>query len=371
MSIAVQRLRTTARTLAVSLLLLGLSRADGQALVKVNDVVNFRLGFFLQPQADFQQVVNATNTDGAGYQENLLIRRARFILGGQIAKDVFFFWDTENSNLGKAPKALGAGFQTLDAAVEWRIMKPFNIEVGQILVPVNREILKSSSSTFMLDQSAYNQPDSTVLQNTAGRDDGAMIRGYFFGDHLEYRSLVLSGLRLPGVKNSPRFTERLQYNVFDTEVYTLPSYAGTYFGAKKILDVGASYDAQSDLKVAEADMFLDVPIDIGSFESTVFYQYINGGKFGPTLPEQNTFTVEMGAYIKAIKLAPLVRYEQKTFTATANVPKNENRYAVGLNFYPYPKAENNLNFKCWWQRVTPKVGFATNQFTVQMQVFYF
>jgi hypothetical protein len=53
------------------------------------------------------------------------------------------------------------------------------------------------------------------------------------------------------------------------------------------------------------------------------------------------------------------------------VPKNENRYVGGLNFYPYPKAENNFNIKVWFSRVTPKVGFATNEFTVQMQVFYF
>jgi hypothetical protein len=368
---AAHRFRAVVYSLAAAVCVLAFSRAEAQAVVKVNDDVNFRLGFFLQSQADFQELANATSTGSGGFQENLLIRRIRFVLGGQVAKDVFFYFDTENSNLGKAPKALATGFNILDAAVEWRIVKEFNIQAGQLLVPVNREIIKSSASTFMLDQSAYNQPDSTALQNNAGRDTGAMVRGYFFGDRLEYRSLVLSGLRLPNAKNSPRFTERLQWNFLDTEVYTLPSYAGANFGRKKILDVGGSYDTQSDLKVASADIFLDVPIGVGSFESTVFGQYINGGKFVAALPEENTFTAEAGVFLKDLKIAPIVRYEQKAFTQAINAGKNEHRYVAGLNYYPYPKAENNFNIKFWWQRVTPKVGFATNQFTVQMQAYYF
>jgi hypothetical protein len=372
-------LRMTARGLIAALFLLAFGRAEAQALVKVNDYINFRVGVLLQGQADFQEVANAANNASGGYQQNMLLRRARFILGGQLAKDVFFYFDTENSNLGKTTvggtgtglKAPGTGFNLLDAVGEWRPAKEFNIQFGEILVPVNREIIKSSASTFMLDQSAYNQPDSAALQNNAGRDTGVMFRGYFFCDRLEYRSLILSGLRLPGVKNSPRFTERLQYNFFDTEVYVMPSYAGANFGNKKILDIGGSYDMQGDLKVASADMYLDFPIDLGSFESTIIYQYINGGTFVTSLPQQNTFSVEAGVFIKAAKVAPIVRYEQKTFTQTINEGKNESRYVGGFNFYPYPKAENNFNIKVWYQRVTPKVGYATNEFTVQMQVFYF
>ena len=61
-------------------------------------------------------------------------------------------------------------------------------------------------------------------------------------------------------------------------------------------------------------------------------------------------------------------------------PKNENRVAVGLNFYPFPKTPHAFNIKAWWQRVQLKPaanagqttsGYATNQFTVQMQVYYF
>ena len=374
-------LRMTARGLIAALFLLAFGRAEAQAIIKVNDNVSFKLGLLLQGQWDEQQVANAANNATGGWMQNMLVRRARIILGGQVAPNVFFYVDTENASLGKSTQTLTSGttgvkapttgFNLLDAVGEWRPAKEFNIQFGEILVPINRWILTSSASTFMLDQSAYNNLPSTALQNNTGRDTGFMLRGYFFGDRLEYRSAVLSGLRLPGVKDAPRFTERLQYNFFDTEVYALPSYAGANFGRRKILALGAAYDTQADYRLASADLFLDLPIAVGSFESTIAYQYINGGKLITALPEESTFSVEAGVFIKAAKIAPIVRYEQKSFTPTASVPKNERRYVGGLNFYPFPKYENNFNVKVWVQRVTPKVGFSTNEFTLQMQVFYF
>jgi hypothetical protein len=223
----------------------------------------------------------------------------------------------------------------------------------------------------MLDQSAYNNLPSTALQNNTGRDTGFMARGFLAGDHLEYRSAVLSGLRLPGVKNSFRFTEWLQYDVFDTEVYAFPSYAGANYGSRKILALAGGYDTQGDYSLTSGNMFLDMPVPFGSVESTIVYQYIDGGKFVTSLPKEDTFSVEAGAYIKAAKIGVIGRYEQREYSDDVNKPKNEQRYAAGLNFYPYEKFLNNFNIKVWWQRVSPKVGFDTNQFTLQMQVFYF
>jgi hypothetical protein len=354
--------------------------AGAQAMIKVNENVNLKAGVLIQPQADSLEVANATNDGSGGYQQNLLVRRVRFILGGQVAKDVFFFMETENSNLGKSTQAVGGttgvkspgtGFSLLDAVGEWRIAKEFNVQFGEIRSPVSREGLKSSPAQFMLDVSAYAFLTSTALQNQSGRDTGFMLRGYLLCDRLEYRSAVFSGFRQPGVKNSPRLVERLQYNFFDTEVYSLPSYAGVNFGNKKILALGGAFDTQGAYRYGSADLYMDFPIPLGSFESTIQYQYANGGTLLASLPEENTFQVEAGVFLRNLKLGPMVRYEQKAFTQTINEGKNESRYAVGLNYYPYPKAESNFNIKVWWQRVTPKVGFATNEFTLQMQVYYF
>jgi hypothetical protein len=378
MPIPVHRiLRTIARGLAVALCLLAFSRAEAQALIKVNDSINFKVGILLQPQLDFQELRNATNDGTGGYQQNLFIRRTRLLIGGQVAKNVFFFAETENSTLGKSTqtvaggaggKALAAGFNLLDAVGEWRIAKEFNIQVGEIRAPISREGLKSSPTQFMLDLSAYAFLTSAPLQNNAGRDTGVMFRGYFLCDRLEYRSAIFSGLRQPGVKNSPRFVERLQYNFFDTEVYNFVSYAGSYLGTKKILSVGGGYDTQGDYRYASADLYLDWPIPLGSFESTIQYQYANGRNFITSLPEESTFQIEAGVFLKALKIAPIARYEQKTFTADINTPRNESRVALGLNYYI---SGHNANLKVWWQRVALKTGYATNQFTFQMQGYYF
>jgi hypothetical protein len=148
---------------------------------------------------------------------------------------------------------------------------------------------------------------------------------------------------------------------------------GAYLGSKKILALGAGYDTQGSFRYGSADVYLDVPIPVGSVQSTIQWQYMydNGVTLGAALPEQNTFQIEGGVFLKNFHFAPIARYEQKRFTAPVNVPKNENRTAVGLNFYPFPKTPHALNFKFWWQRVSPNVGFATNQLTAQMQIYYF
>ncbi len=389
-------LRTTARGLIVAFFLLAFGRAQrvqAQAIIKVNDNINFKVGILMQPQADFQEVRNAKDDGSGGYQQNFLIRRVRFLIGGQVAKKVFFFAETENGNLGKSTqavggaqtaKSLGTGFNLVDAAGEWRIAKEFNIQFGEIRVPISREALKGSTSQFMLDFSAYAFPTSAALQNNSERDTGVMLRGYFNCDRLEYRAGVFSGFRAPGVKNSTRFTGRLQYNFFDTEVYNFVSMPGSYLGTKKILAIGGAYDTQQDFRYASADLYLDWPIPLGSFESSIQYQYINGGTtFATALPQQNIFQIEGGVFLKGLQIAPSVRYEQKSFTAAVvnNVTtKDENRVAIGLNYYPFPKTPHAFNIKCWWQRVQLKPGaapgqttsgYATNQFTVQMQLYYF
>jgi hypothetical protein len=126
-----------------------------------------RFGVLMQPQADFQR--NAVG----GYSQNLLMRRVRFVVGGQYAFTA-----------------------------------------------------------------------TGVLAGSDGRDTGVQARGYFFDDRLEYRAAIASGLREAGSRNAFRKVGRLHYNFFDKEVCNLPSCAGSNFGAKKILAVGAACDTQ-------------------------------------------------------------------------------------------------------------------------------
>ena len=333
--------------------------------IKVNENVNFRFGVLLQSQADFSQA------SAGGYAENVFVRRARFIIGGQVAKQVYFFFQTENSRLGLAnaagAKGLGSGFQTVDFDAEWRFSKPLNLWAGLIYLPTSREALKASGSEFMIDTNTYTYTATTALAGSLGRDTGIMARGYFLGDHLEYRAGLFQGLRNAASRNPLRTIARLQYDVFDTEVYNFPSYPGAYFGTKKILAFGAAYDGQKDYRGPTADVYADFPTLFGSALGTITYQRLDGGKFVTALPKSNTLVVDGGVFFKGSKLGPWARYEKRNFAAP-NSARNEKRALIGLNYYPFG---NNFNIKTAFGRLSPAVGRKTNQFTVQMQAYFF
>ena len=81
--------------IALAALILVPAVGRAQVVVKVNDTVNFRLGFQLQGWAEWLQ-----DQTSEGYQQNFKIRRVRLILAGQVAKNVTFFFQTDNPNMG-------------------------------------------------------------------------------------------------------------------------------------------------------------------------------------------------------------------------------------------------------------------------------
>ena len=266
--------------------------ANAQAIVKVNDVVNFRLGILLQGWADWSGQSTATG-DTAGFQQNLFLRRARFFLGGQVAKDVTFFFMTDNPNLGKSTQAVGAttglkapatGFIIQDAYLEWAIANEFRLNGGLILIPLCRNCNSSAVNLVTVDYGTWSFQESASTQSSVGRDTGFQAKGYLAGDHFEYRAGVYSGFRGPGVKNSFRYAGRLQYNVFDVE--KVQFYPGTYFGKKKILAFGAGYDAQSDYSAYAGDVFFDFPVGAGNgiTAQADYIHYDGGDTFGATAP---------------------------------------------------------------------------------------
>jgi hypothetical protein len=356
--------------------------AQAQILLKVNDTINLKFGVLLQPQADWTQLANSTNTDTIGYGQNLFIRRARFLMGGRLAKDVFFFVQTDNPSLGKGKtgtSALGSGFQIYDALGEWRIAEPFILQIGIMRVPYSRESLKGAGSQFVIDTSAYTYLQSTATQSTGGnRDTGTLVRGYFLDKHLEYRAGVFQGARGSGSHNPLRVAGRLQYEFLDVEDMYSPTYLGTYsypgsyLGDKKVLAAGAGFDTQADYKYYSGDLYASIPAGNGAIEGTIEWQYLNGGVTFTTLPVQNTIQADLGYYFKALKIAPNVRYEQKTVVGTED--GSEKRYIVGLNFYPF---KHNFNIKMAYTRIDLKKKVSSalnqlsmNQFTIQLQAYY-
>jgi hypothetical protein len=361
----------------VAALLLAAGPAHAQAVIKVSDTVVLRFGVLLQAQADWLQFPNLAQTATTGYSQNLFLRRARLLFGGRLAKDVYFYVDTEDSRLGfnkAGSSALGQGFQLLDAFGEWRIAEALILDGGLLSVPYSREAMTSSASEFFFDASTYASIQQIPTQSTGGnRDAGIVARGYVLDQRLEYRLGAFSGYRSPTASNPLRTSGRLQWEFFDREEMSSPDwvgstrYGGCYLTGKKVLALGAGFDMQMDYRYYSADLFASLPTGkAGSIEGKLQYQYLDGGTTFSNLQVQNTFQVDLGYYIKAVKIAPIVRYEQRNYNGQE--AKNDSRFAVGLNYYPY---KNNFNVKAVFYRVEPKTGVSLNEFALQLQVYYF
>jgi len=356
---------------------------NAQAVLKVNDTVNFKFGMLLQAWADWQELSDA-NGNTAGYQQNLFIRRARFLFAGQLTKDVSFFLDTENANLGKNPKnttgtQLGTGFQLLDFYGEWKIATEFQLQGGLILIPLCRNCNESAASQLTLDYGSFSFQESAVTGSTIGRDTGFQVKGYLLDGRLEYRAGAYQGTRQTGSKNPFRFTGRLAYNFLDKE--QVQFYPGTYLAAKKVLALGASYDTQGGGTVISGekksyrayafDGFLNLPFGKDALTAEVDYIHYDGGTTFTTLYKQNTFLAQAGWYFSGPKLMPFFRYEEATFSDDIRKVGNQRNIQAGLTYYAF--GQNYKITGAWTRRQRPDdpKTATTSEFTIQMQVFYF
>lgn len=356
------RLQRLLFPILVMVLLFHATFARAQAIIKVNDNVNIKFGTLIQAWGD--ELQDATTRD---YAQNLFLRRMRILIAGQVAPNVTFFFETDNANLGKAPKALTTGFVTQDAYIEWKLRNEFILDGGLILIPLCRNCLQSAASLLTLDYGPYSFLQSAVTTSSTGRDTGFQAKGYLADQRLEYRAGIFQGIRQAGARNSLRTAGRLQYNFWDKEVG--PFYTGTYLGKKKVLSIGGGVDRQSGYNAYAVDFFLDRPlVNKNSITAQVDYLRFDGGKMIPTLLEQSDLEAQFGYFVSSAKVLPFVRYDQQNFRASANKSKDQKRYQAGVTWYPNA---HNFNIKGAYSRVDPKVGHTTDEFTVQMQLFYF
>lgn len=377
-------LTRTKRTLALMALatvavLLVPAVAQAQAVIKVSDTVNVKFGMQLQAWADFTQ---DTATDG--YISNLFLRRARFLMAGQVAPDVTFFFMTDNPNLGKttgtapaAPKGLTSTFIVQDALITWKIHNAFRLEGGYFIVPLSRNGLTSTIAYLTLDVS----PTSAVFAAPSGaptlRDTGFQARGYLLDrGQLEYRLAVTQGNRTAAVagvdggsRNAFRTTAFVNYNFFETESgYVL---GGTNLGGKKVLALSSGVDAQSTYSAYSANLFTTLPTGKGGeFAGQVQWVHYDGGAWIPTILRQNDYLAELAYLIPGTKIQPFGKYELQKFSDDYAVSKDYKRWGLGFNYYV---AKQNLKLTAQYQKISPDASTipSQNQFSFQLQMFYF
>jgi hypothetical protein len=345
-------------------LLLPAGDAAAQAIIRVNDDINVKFGILLQGQADW---LLDPATDG--YTQNLFLRRVRFLAGGSLAKNVTFFFETDNPNLGKVnsgAKTISTGLTVQDAFVSWKILgsDALIMDGGLFLTGIAHNSLQSAASLLPVDYGAYSFLFSAGEQNVVGRDTGFQLRGYPGDKHFEYRVGVWQGNRDSASQQSFRTTARIQYNFLEADTGVF--YTGTSLGKKKILAVGGGCDFQKDYKSWAADVYFDHPLGPGSISAQLDWIRYDGGTLIKTLPLQEVLYTEVGYYFSSVKLMPFFTYGSKDIT---NVETgDETRWSIGIGFFPFG---HNFNIKAAYGNIDPKNAKSVDQLTVQLQAFYF
>jgi hypothetical protein len=337
--------------------------ARAQVQIKVNDDVNFKLGVLGQFQGDWLEDPAFDDT-----QQNLFIRRVRLLFGGQVAKNVSFFIETDAPNLGKTvggAKNISPDLVVQDAYGEFRFGNAFALDAGLMFVPFSRNSIQSAATLLPIDYGAYTFSTSGPTQSTIGRDTGVQGKGYVLGSRLEYRIGAFQGARDARSHRSFRYTGRVQVQLLDPEPAGF-FYSGTSLGARKVAAVGAAFDTQDEYTAFDVDAFVDHPFGPGAVTAQIAYQRIDGDTTFLTLPEQDVMLLEVGYLLRHLKLTPVFQFTRRAMADTN--AGDETRWSVGLNYW---WAGHNANVKAAWGRIDPRTLPEQNQFTVQLQLFYY
>ena len=347
---------------ALLFLSIGALPAHAQAEIKVNEDVNFKFGVLGMFQAD-----TISNPEPEPNTNNLFVRRLRLIFAGQVAKNVTFFVQTDAPNLGKvlpAGKNITPSVILQDAYASVKVSDALIVDTGLVFVPGSRNNLTLTATLLPIDYGPFTFNDATAEESTLGRDTGVQARGYLLGSRLEYRVGAFQGFRDAGSDNPFRYAGRVQYNLLDTETGYL--YTGTSLGKKKILAVGGTFDRQRDFRAYDADVFFDHPLGPGAVTAQFDYNHFDGGSRLTTLQKQNDVLVEAGYLIKALKLTPLLQFARRDIDGQS--AGDQTTTSVGANYW---WAGLNANVKAAYSRISPKGLSKQNEFTVQLQLFYF
>jgi hypothetical protein len=357
--------------------------------VKGNSV---KVGLLLQPQF---QALSSGNQALSGFGLNLYLRRARFLIGGTLFGTFDYFVETDFANL-----FLPATVTTTDAAGNMTttnlkatpgtniqdafatyhpVGDVFKVDAGYMLPPLAHNAIQGAGTLYGLDYYPFTFQSSNSFGSSAnpiGRDLGVQLRGLLLGGHLEYRAGLFQGVRdVPTTTdvanhNFFRAVGRLQINLFDPETGFF--YAGTYFGAKKIVSLGGSADFQDNYKYFAGDLFVDYPLGPGVLTLQFNFGYWNGGTFIPALLKQTAEMLEVGYLIGPLALAPIFQFNHLQVTEPAGsttVAPNQTRFGGGLAFFPFG---HNSNVKLFYSNVkVANEARAFNQINLQWQIYFF
>lgn len=267
------------------------------------------------------------NARGDGPAEDFFLRRARLMVWGSVTKDLSYFAETDEPNLGKGGNfntAAGSAFSFIqDAFLTYSFSPALRIDMGLYLVPLSHHTLEGATSLNALD---YHSDEIRFPTGRAFRDTGIQARGILLpDDRLHYRLSVSEGVRnsaLPAAPagttypahrplnpgSVPRVTLQLRGNIMGSEPDFF--FKGIYFSEKPIITVGVGGDWQSksvyklngklgDYAAISGDVFVEYPLtakDEVIVKANYFY-YAQGNDTipGTTATVPGATTVAQGA----------------------------------------------------------------------------
>jgi len=231
------------------------------------------------------------------WTNSFFLRRCRVIVQGQAAKNVTFFMETDDLNVGRTDNTANSGSvsgttdkvdgstagvkhshtvtgsvknnaYTQDAFINYKVADELQIAAGMILLPFMHNNRQSAASLLGVD---YNSK-AVVLPNTnVWRDTGVEFRGLIGkGPSIDYRVGAFQGLSASAGatdtdardnvnrKDRPRITGRVQINFADAEDGFF--YSGNYLGKKKILSIGGGIDYQQDVARGGTNAVTTAPV---------------------------------------------------------------------------------------------------------------
>jgi len=218
---------------------------------------------------------------------DFFLRRARIMVWGSATKEISFFVDTDEPNLGKGGDYTPRTF-IQDAFATYSFNPMARLDMGLMLVPFSHHTLEGATSLNALD---YHSDLIKFPVGRTWRDAGVQFRGVAAGDHIHYRLGLFEGVRngqvaavpanMLGLSKPtlnpggvPRLTGTIRANILGVEPDFF--FKGMYFSTTPIISVGAGIDFQPNSMVTvnvdkgrleyknytagSADVFVEYPL---------------------------------------------------------------------------------------------------------------
>lgn len=298
------------------------------------------------------QFVNRDSGDDDTSEFNF--RRNRLALMGAYGESFGLYVQTEYTEDNDYASSDDDNFQLLDAVLRFKLNDAANLWIGKFKYNLTRENLEACEMPLTLDRSTLIRAPFVTT-----RDKGVALWGNLFDDKFQYRFDVMNGNNsAASADSSLRYSARVHVSLLDPEKNY--GYKGTYMGEKKVLTIGAAYQAEADVATVggedvdysawTVDAYAEYPIeDVGTFTlSGAYVDYDLDDAYKNSSANDDVTGLngqKNGGYVKAGYMFPnmplqlFARAEGWTFAKLDGV-YDQDVDVMGLGFNYYLRGQN-------------------------------